>query len=85
MEIQQVIDGIRKVSFNRGDILVLDRHALRWFATLPPQVLDDWVKAVGFDIPVISDVTGDGVKKMNRAQLSEHIAQLQSLLENMPA
>ena len=73
-EEQQVVEGIKKLNLQKGDILVLDARAFAWLKCLGEQAVAGLVAYVGFEFPVI---VGD-VQKMNREDLVK-------LLENMPS
>ena len=70
---EQIVEGIKKLTLNKGDVLVMSRETAAWFSSLPPAALDDFVKSVGFEVPVI---VGDA-SKVSRADLVK-------MLENLP-
>lgn len=69
-----LIDDIKTLHLQKGDVLVLGPRAARWFSMLPPAAMDEFVKNIGFEIPVI---IGDATK-LSRDDLVR-------MLENMPA
>ena len=54
-----LIDDIKTLHLQKGDVLVLGPRAARWFSMLPPAAMDEFVNNVGFEIPVI---IGDATK-----------------------
>ena len=73
MNPEVILEGIKKLSVQKGDILVLDERAARWFATLSLEQMDNFVDSVGKDVPVI-------VGKAERLTRDDLIR----LLENLP-
>ena len=70
------IDGISRMNLVKGDVLILQPKTAAWFSSLPMEVLDEFVRAVGWQVPVIIDMDGGGVGKVSKADLVK-------LLENM--
>ena len=75
-----VLDDIRKLSFQRGDMLVLGPQFVKWLSVVHPLVrdrfqksLDTWATELGFEVPVI---IGDATK-MTREDIVR-------MLENAP-
>lgn len=58
-----------KLHFNKGDVLVAGPAVATYFSSLSPKEMDDWVQQVGYAVPVIIDMTGEGVTKLSREQL----------------
>ena len=72
MSAEEILGDVKKLHLDRGDILVLGPKAAQWFASLPPQVIQDFVQSV----PDVQVILGDATK-LTRTDLLR-------LLENMP-
>jgi len=63
--IDEVLAGIKKLHLEKGDVLVLNERAARFFAMLSDAAREDWIRQVGFETPVI---IGDA-SKLSRSDL----------------